>query len=279
MPSIENYLLGTDTTEAQRLGIQHRLWAAQASAIWEKAAIGAGSRVLDIGCGPGFAAADLAELVGPAGKVLGIEGSPAYIDHFVDRMANLGYHHAEVRRADIHALAQVAKPAAEEQTPFFDAAYCRWVLSFSNDVATVFNQIHQCLKPGGRIVIQDYFNWRSMSLAPRVPAFTKGVQAIIEYWEAHDGSNDVMAEVPRLLREQGFTLTHFQPTLRNARPTDPLWAWPDSFWPSIIPRVTEAGYLTTSQAADFFAAWREASTNPDVFIALPPVIDAIAIKA
>ena len=273
MPSIEDYLLGTDTTEAQRLGIQHRLWAAQAAEIWERSGISVGTRVLDVGCGPGFAAGDMAELVGPHGRVLGIEGSPAYIDLFVDRMASLGHAHAEVRRGDIHDLAALVG----DEAGTFDVAYCRWVLSFSPDVGGVFAQIRRCLKPGGRIVIQDYFNWRSMTLAPRRAEFSRGIDGILEYWIGNGGSNDVMGDVPRLLREGGFQLGHFKATHRIACPDNPLWAWPDSFWPSIIPRVVEAGYLSEDEASAFFESWREASADPDAFIPLPPVFDAIAV--
>ncbi len=276
MPSVENYLLGTDTTELQRLGIQHRLWAAQAASIWDRAGIGVGSRVLDIGTGPGYAAADLAELVGPSGKVLGIEGSPNYIDAFVDRMTALDLNCAEVRRGDIHQLETVL---TEDETGSYDAAYCRWVLSFSPDIDTVFAQIHAALKPGGRVIIQDYFNWRAMSIAPRDPVFTKAINALLEYWEGNEGSNDIMGDVPRALREAGFQLAEFQATQRIAFPTSPLWAWPDSFWPSIIPRVVEAGHLAQPDADAFFRLWREASQDPDRFVAVPPVFDAIAIKA
>ncbi len=276
MPSVDNYLLGTDTTELHRLGIQHRLWAAHAHALWERAGIGVGARVLDIGTGPGYAAADLAELVGPRGRVLGIEGSPAYIDHFVDRMAALGHHHAEVRRADFHRL---AASLTEDEHASFDAAYCRWALSFSNDVPRALAQVHAALKPGGRVVIQDYFNWRAMSIAPRDPLFTRTINALLDYWESNDGSNDVMGPMPKHLREAGFTLVHLEAHQRIARPGHPLWAWPDSFWPSIVPRVVEAGFLSPDDAAAFFALWREASQDPDRFMAVPPVFDAIAIKA
>lgn len=275
MPSIENYLLGTDTTELQRLGIQHRLWAAQAAAAWEHANIGPGTHVLDVGTGPGYAAADLAELVGPTGRVLGIEGSPAYIDAFVERMHALQLTCAEARRADIHKLASVL---SNDEHASFDAAYCRWVLSFSNDVGTALAQIHTALKPGGRIIIQDYFNWRSMSIAPRDEHFSRVINALLEYWEGNDGSNDVIGVVPRHLREQGFTLVHLEANQRIATPGSPIWNWPDSFWPSIIPRVVEAGCLSCDDAAAFFDLWRTASQDPDRFVALPPVYDAIAIK-
>ena len=38
-----------------------------------------GERILDVGCGPGFYCAELAEEVGPAGSVVGVDSSPAML--------------------------------------------------------------------------------------------------------------------------------------------------------------------------------------------------------
>ena len=55
-----SYLLGTHTEELERLRFQHELWLPAARAAWQRAGLGAGMRVLDVGAGPGFAAMDLA---------------------------------------------------------------------------------------------------------------------------------------------------------------------------------------------------------------------------
>ena len=36
--------------------------------------------MLDVGCGPGFAAMDLARVVGPSGRVVGLERSGTYVN-------------------------------------------------------------------------------------------------------------------------------------------------------------------------------------------------------
>jgi len=275
MAKFDDYLRGTDEVESVRLGIQHRLWSAQAAAAWERAGVGPGCRVLDVGCGPGYASADLAELVGPRGRVLGIDGSPKYAEQFGSRMERLGHAHAEARRGDVHEAAAIAG----DEAGTFDAAFCRWVFSFSPDPAGLVAEIGRCLKPGGRVVIQDYFNWRSMTIAPRRAAFTRAVEGILAYWEGNDGSNDVMGAMPRHLRACGFDLTHFQPIQRIARPGEPLWSWPDSFWPSILPRVAEAGFLSRSEVDAFTAMWAEASADPDTFVVTPAVYDCVAVRA
>jgi ubiquinone/menaquinone biosynthesis C-methylase UbiE len=59
----KEYALGTNDAEIVRLGVQHKLWSASAFAVWERAGIGVGKTVLDIGCGPGYTSYDLAGVV------------------------------------------------------------------------------------------------------------------------------------------------------------------------------------------------------------------------
>jgi len=69
----------------------------------EAAGIAAGHRVLDVGCGVGFDASLLAELVAPAGKVIGIDHSAAMVERAAARLAGSGLP-VEFRTADAHAL-------------------------------------------------------------------------------------------------------------------------------------------------------------------------------
>ena len=74
-----DYLLGTHEEELARLGLQHRVWRAVALDCWQRAGITVGKRVLDVGAGPGYAAIDLAEIVGPTGEVVALERSQNFI--------------------------------------------------------------------------------------------------------------------------------------------------------------------------------------------------------
>ena len=76
-----DYVLGTHDEEIARLGLQHRAWQSRALAAWRKADFGSGQTVLDVGCGPGFATLDLAEVVGRDGRVLAIDKSERFLDY------------------------------------------------------------------------------------------------------------------------------------------------------------------------------------------------------
>ena len=56
-PSVpeRDYVLGTHDEEIERLGLQHRVWRPRMLEAWRRAGVTVGSRVIDIGAGPGYA--------------------------------------------------------------------------------------------------------------------------------------------------------------------------------------------------------------------------------
>src|SRR5438874_5614567 len=70
----------THDEEVARPGLQHRVWRPTVSDCWQRAGITIGSRVIDIGAGPGYATVDLAEIVGPTGEVLAVERSARFLE-------------------------------------------------------------------------------------------------------------------------------------------------------------------------------------------------------
>src|SRR5207247_9897406 len=82
MAADRDYILGTHEEEISRLGLQHDVWRPVVLDCWKRAGITAGKRVLDIGAGPGYAAIDLAEIVGPTGEVVALERSSNFVMAF-----------------------------------------------------------------------------------------------------------------------------------------------------------------------------------------------------
>jgi ubiquinone/menaquinone biosynthesis C-methylase UbiE len=72
MTGDRDYVLGTHDQEIARLGLQHRARREDAIEAWRIAGFGQGHTVLDAGCGPGYASMELAEVVGPAGRVIAV---------------------------------------------------------------------------------------------------------------------------------------------------------------------------------------------------------------
>ena len=142
------YLLGTHTEELERLRFQHTLWRPIAQAAWQRAGLQKGQSVLDLGAGPGFAAADLADVVGAQGRVLGLERSEAYVASGRRMAKQAGLHQLELRLQDL-----LSDPWPEES---FDLIWCRWVAMFLPQLEPLLTGVAQCIAPGGRWLLHEY---------------------------------------------------------------------------------------------------------------------------
>jgi SAM-dependent methyltransferase len=101
-----------------------------------------GEHVLDVGCGPGTTAIELAERVGSSGSVVGVDISPAMVA-------------AATRRAAKTGVTNVRFEAANAQTENlggpFDAVYSRFGVMFFADPVAAFGNIGGSLRSGGRL--------------------------------------------------------------------------------------------------------------------------------
>jgi SAM-dependent methyltransferase len=109
------------------------------------AEVGSGQRVLDVGCGIGDPTLQVAVLVGPHGRVLGLDIAEGMIAIARERAAALGLTHAEFRVADVTTA---ALPESE-----FDVVLGRWSLIYLEDVPRVLARLRTALVPGGRIAV------------------------------------------------------------------------------------------------------------------------------
>ena len=100
-----------------------------------------GEHILDVGCGTGGTAAELAALVAPAGQVTGIDLAPSMADAARARfaaVANVRFEACDIETAD-------PIPGAP-----FDAAYSRMALMLLADPVAGCASICRALRPGGR---------------------------------------------------------------------------------------------------------------------------------
>jgi len=108
-----------------------------------------GWRAIDCGCGPVGALPILSELVGPTGRVVGIDFSEPTVERARSVAAALRLDNVEVRRGDVHDW-----DAAALGGPF-DIAYTRLFLVHQADPVRTLRHIAGLLRPGGWIVAQE----------------------------------------------------------------------------------------------------------------------------
>jgi ubiquinone/menaquinone biosynthesis C-methylase UbiE len=270
--AVREYVLGTGGDELERLGLQHRLWSDATHELWRTAAIAPGQRVLDVGCGPGYAAFDLAQLVQRSGRVFGVDESPNFVAFLNEQAAARHLPQLAAAVGDVQALGATLAHEAP-----FDLAYARWVLCFVPRPADVIAGIARALRPGGRLVVQDYFNYESMTLSTKSAAYKKAVAATARSWRAHGGDPDIAGRLPRLFAEHGLELTHLAQRQRTARSGESMWNWVASWWRIYVPKLVAMGELTAADQAAFFRDFDGLDPRTD-FALLPTVFELVAVK-
>ena len=103
--------------------------------------------VLDLGCGAGFDACVAAMAVGPTGRVVGVDLSPAMLAVAERGRAAAGLANVEFRKADVEAI-----PFRDAS---FDVALSNGVLSLIPDKPAALREVFRVLKPGGRLQACD----------------------------------------------------------------------------------------------------------------------------
>lgn len=262
------YVLGTHDAELSRLGLQHRLWSEHTFACWRRCGIRPGAAVLDVGSGPGYTAFDLVPLVGPTGRIVAVDESERFVEHIRARAAALGIENVESHVADVQTM---SLPATS-----IDIAYARWVLCFVPRPEAVIERVAHALKPGGVFAIQDYINWAALTLSPQSDAFLRVMPSVGKSWRMHGGDPAVGQRLPALLAAAGFEVEEIRPLQRIARPTDPLWEWPTSFFFNFIPMLVERGLVTDDDWRAFREEWTERSRNPNAVFWAPSMVEIIA---
>lgn len=101
-----------------------------------------GERVVDIGCGSGDTALELARRVGPAGAVLGVDVSRPLLELARERVRAAGAQNVTLVEADA---------AEHEFSPSFAALFSRFGVMFFADPARAFQNLARALVPGGRL--------------------------------------------------------------------------------------------------------------------------------
>jgi SAM-dependent methyltransferase len=146
---VRRYILdGSDEDLRRLLGVAETTREMARSA-FRRVGLEEGWQVIDCGCGPIGGLAVLADMVGPSGRVVGVDASEPTVQRARSLVAALELGNVEVFAGDIHELGPevVGGP--------FDLAYTRLFLMHQSDSVRTLSQIAHLLRPGGWVVAQE----------------------------------------------------------------------------------------------------------------------------
>ena len=106
-----------------------------------------GETVLDVGCGAGLDGAVAARLVGPGGRVVGVDMTPGMITRAWELAATLPF-----RNLSFQVAAADNLPFPPQ---FFDVVTSNGIFNLVIDKEKAAGEILRVLKPGGRLLLAD----------------------------------------------------------------------------------------------------------------------------
>jgi SAM-dependent methyltransferase len=189
-----DYVIKTGADGRERLRILSRIVRPTTLSLLERIRLAPGSSCLDLGCGGGDVCVELSRMVGPAGRVLGIDMDAETIaiarrETAADAPANISFEVATI--ADW--------PARRE----FDLVYGRFILTHLPAPAAALDTCRASLRPGGRVVFEDIDFTGHFSYPPSA-AFQRYIALYSEVVHRAGADPNIGPRLPALLVDAGF---------------------------------------------------------------------------
>ena len=251
------YLLGYSEDEELRLRRQAGELRQESASLFDRVSLGAGSRAIDLGCGPQGVLDLLSERVGSAGRVVGLERNRKSVEMAKRFVADRGLKNVEVVQGDATAT---RLPGAS-----FDLVHARLVLVNVPYVEAVIREMVRLARPGG-VVASHEADYVSHFCDPPLPAWDR----LFEILKGHSSANGIDLSVGRrthrLFREAGLVdievnpVIHVYPHGHNRR----MIFW--HFLQNVRDRVLEQELITESEFSELTAELKEHLDRPDTLV-------------
>jgi SAM-dependent methyltransferase len=263
------YALGYSDAEFRRLKFQGAFFRDFTENVLRGAGIEPGMHVLDIGCGVGDVSLLAAELVGPAGAVLGIDRSPEAVAVARQRAADAGLRHAGFEATELDAFSTRRQ---------FDAIVGRLILAYLPDPAAALRRLSGHLRPGGTVVFQEMAVPLGRSV-PDGPRFRKCIQWISATFERAGFELDMGGRLFATFLAAGLPAPQMVAASRvEGGAQSPVYGYIADILRSLLPMTERIGVATAAEieVESIAERLREEAVENNACIMLPPLVGAWA---
>ncbi|MFF5449184.1 methyltransferase domain-containing protein [Streptomyces sp. NPDC012888] len=232
----------------------HRWRTAENSAAYLIGELRPGLSVLDVGCGPGTITADLAELVGPDGRVVAVDAAADVVAQARAYAEGRGLDgRIEFGTADVHAL--------DFPDDTFDVVHAHQVLQHVGDPVLALREMRRVCRPGGVVAARDA-DYQAMAWYPQTPGLDAWLSLYRRVARANGGEPDAGRRLLSWARAAGFGEVRASASVWCFASAEEVawWSelWADRTTASAYAGLATAGGLATpATLAEAAAAWRE----------------------
>jgi len=145
---MSHYVIHGGVAGSSRMQVVARACWPTTLPLLQRAGIKEGLICLDLGCGAGEVTFELARLVGPNGRVLGMDMDTVKLDLARARAEVEGVKNIEFRQADVFEW---------NEDSLYDFIYVRFLLTHLPNRDRVVPKILRALRPGGALALEDIY--------------------------------------------------------------------------------------------------------------------------
>ncbi len=242
----------------------HRSRTAANSAAYLLPELRPGQALLDVGCGPGTITADLAELVGPAGRVVAVDTSAEVLEQAAEYVAGRGLSNVVFEVADVHRL-----PYRDGE---FDVVHAHQVLQHIGDPVGALREMRRVTAPGGVVAARDA-DFAAMAWYPELPEMDEWLALYRRIARSNGGEPDAGRRLLSWARAADFAeVESSSATWTYATPEQRDW-W-GGLWAervvgsSLAGTAVDGGHATPADLERIAAGWQRWATAADGWFAV-----------
>ncbi len=257
------YIIRGGIEGRERLRILARVMRPTTLALLHRVGVKPGMACLDVGCGGGDLIFDLAEIVGPSGRVVGTD-----FDEVKVELARAEAQQRQLNNVEFY-FADITRDRPSQQ---FDFVHARFVLThLPNPEAALENMFH-ALRPGGIIAIED-IDFRGYFSYPESLAVSRYAQLYTQTVQRRGADPNIGPRVPSLLMAtpfEGVQMNVVQPagTSGEVKLISPLTM------EAIADAVLTEGFASQAEIEQLVAELYEFAQSPNTVGCMPRVVEA-----
>jgi len=258
-------MMGHSEPELRRLRLQASIMRPATERLLREAGLAPGMRVLDIGCGIGDVAFLAAEIVGPAGVVVGIDRSGGALATARERARAAGLGHVE--------FVEGSAESYEAPEPF-DLAVGRLVLIHQADPAALIRWATGQVRPGGAVAFNEFcLHDQCFKSRPAIPLWRQCDDWLVAAFKHGSPHTDAGGRLIELFALAGLPQPQlFCESAIGGGADSPLHAWCAETIGTVLPGLLKLGAATEEEVglATLEERLREATVASRSQIVGPP---------
>jgi ubiquinone/menaquinone biosynthesis C-methylase UbiE len=262
----DGYVHARDLNEYQRLRDQALMWQRATEEVLDRVGLRPGMSCLDVGAGPGAVMRLMADRVGPAGRVTGIEIDGALGSHALADLRAQGGCEFELIEANVLDLDTV--PGAP-----FDLTFCRLFLMHMQEPVAALEKMMFWTKPGGTVVAQE-FDFGAIAVEPICPAMAEFNRVFEGVFRGQGRNLRAGRQLPAQFEAAGLGLPDGTSAEAKFLPLKDMAQMLIGVYQGLFAAAAELGIADATRADEFKADMAEAASDGRYYCLTPILIAA-----